>query len=357
MLDAKKIKENLTLDQIVKIMMSIGVDKYSLGTDYIIFPTVCHNPIGERASLKLYYYDNKKLFVCFTECDETFDIYNLILQIYKINNWTLEGGNNFFSALMFVVNFFNLESDHDFIRKQTYTVIRDKYKKQNYDIVLDEYDDIVLETYHNYLPVEWRKEGITDEIANKFNIRYYALKNEIIIPHYDVENRLVGIRSRRLENIDGGKYIPTTTHGRMYSHPLSFNLYGLAQNGAGIRKTRSAIIFEGEKSVLKLESLSPINYGVACCGSSINKFQINLLLKLGVSEIIIAFDKEFATYPSAEAEKYFNKLYKLAGKYCNYCNVSFIFDTKGLLQEKDSPVDRGEEVFNQLLSQRIYRKG
>ena len=32
---------------------------------------------------------------------------------------------------------------------------------------------------------------------------------------------------------------------------------------------------------------------VACCGSSLSMYQVQLLLDLGVKEIIIAFDKQF----------------------------------------------------------------
>lgn len=65
-------------------------------------------------------------------------------------------------------------------------------------------------------------------------------------------------------------------------------------------------------------------------------------------EIVICFDKE-----ELEGEdKYFNKLYSLCKKYTNYCTVSFIYDRNNLLKLKESPTDKGEEVFKELLKRR-----
>ena len=74
---------------------------------------------------------------------------------------------------------------------------------------------------------------------DKYQILYSPVQNKIIIPHFDVNGRLVGIRGRALdeweiENI--GKYMPVQVEGVWYSHPLSFNLYGLFQNRKNIEE-------------------------------------------------------------------------------------------------------------------------
>lgn len=105
-----------------------------------------------------------------------------------------------------------------------------------------------------------------------------------------------------------------------------------------------------EKSVLKMEDFSRPNCSVAVCGSSINKFQIDLLMKAcEPEEFIICFDKE----DLPQEDKYFNKMKKLCEKYSNYGQFSFIYDFKNRLKLKDSPVDKGEEKFNELLKTRI----
>lgn len=355
MLDAKKIKENLSNEQIIEFMYFLGAKEHIDREDYIIFPTICHNSLNKEASLKLYYYENKKIFVCYTECNDTFDIYGLILKVAEVNDIFLPYGNNFYGALEYLTGFFNLKNTQEFKKRDNYIVIRDKYKKKNYDIVLNSYNPIVLEVFHKQYTPEWLNEGITKETMDKYNISYSILENKIIIPHYDVNGRLVGIRGRDLNEDYVAKYMPMYVENKLYSHQLSFNLYGLNNNRENIRKVKTAIIFEGEKSVCKAESLLDINYSVACCGSKFNRFQINLLLKYcGIKEIIIAFDKEYDNHTSLAAKAYFSKLYALGETYSRDCDVSFMYDTKNLLEEKDSPIDKGIEVFNQLLDRRVF---
>lgn len=93
------------------------------------------------------------------------------------------------------------------------------------------------------------------------------------------------------------------------------------------------------------------NCCVATCGSSgLNKFQLNLLLQIGsVKEIILCYDKE--ELPGEH--KYFDKLYANCSKYMQYANFSFIYDRGNLLKLKESPFDKGEDIFLQLLKQRV----
>jgi hypothetical protein len=69
-------------------------------------------------------------------------------------------------------------------------------------------------------------------------------------------------------------------------------------------------------------------------------------------EIVLCFDNE----EKPGEDKYFNKLYEICKKYNQYCNFSFIYDREGLLGLKDSPTDKGEEVFNKLLRKRVRVK-
>lgn len=92
------------------------------------------------------------------------------------------------------------------------------------------------------------------------------------------------------------------------------------------------------------------NIVVASCGSSVSFYQILLLLQAGAERIIIAFDKEGETW--MDKEKYWDKLNKLCKKYSNNCIMGFIWDNKNLLNLKDSPFDKGKDVFLKL-----YREG
>jgi DNA primase len=193
---------------------------------------------------------------------------------------------------------------------------------------------------------------------DEYNILYSISRNKIIIPHYNLNSDLIGIRGRALnlnEIEQFGKYMPVEIEGKWYTHPLSYNLYGLNVSQEHIRKNRRVIIYEGEKSCLKHHSFFPDwNISVAVCGSTLNKSQIDLLIKnFALDEIILAFDKEYVNYSDEKGRKYLDKLSSLCKKYNNYCNFSFIYDKENLLREKDSPVDRGQKIFKELYDKRI----
>lgn len=73
-----------------------------------------------------------------------------------------------------------------------------------------------------------------------------------------------------------------------------------------------------------------------------------LLRNTEPKEIIICFDRE----EKDGEDKYLNKLWAICEKYKNYCNFSFVYDRDKITQMKDSPSDRGEEVFRNLLNKR-----
>jgi DNA primase len=234
-----------------------------------------------------------------------------------------------------------------------YVSLKEKYGAEKKQVQLPEYNKGALDTFIRRYPPEWINDGISREAMDKFNIRYSISQNKIIIPHLDVDGRLVGIRGRALnewevENV--GKYMPVRLEQTWYKHPLSMNLYGLYENKATIKKHKIVYVFESEKSVLQFESFNMPHCAVAVCGSQFNKYQLNILLKhCSPSEIVICFDKE-----ENEGEtKYFEKLYALCKKYNQYCQFSFIYDRLGLLGMKDSPSDRGEETFKKLVEKRV----
>ena len=350
--NAQYIKKIITDNDIKHIMEIYGVTPYSENDSVIIFPTICHNLNPEDASPKLYYYKNSKMFYCFTECNKSFDIFEFI-----VTREHLLGHDyfNFIDALYNLMDILNIQEGffEKEQQKNVYQSKKDYYKKKNIHVPFKYYEKNTINFFEYYLPYEWAKDGITLNELKKFNIRYYPSENQMIIPHYDSDTNLVGIRIRAFndEDILKGKYRPLKLENIIYSHPLSQFCYGLWITKENIQKTQKAIIFESEKSVCLAEQLE-YNNTVACCGSNISKIQIQQLISFGAKEIIIAFDKEF-TKENKKQEQYYNKLYKLAEKYKLYCNISFIFDFNNILKEKQSPIDNNIEQFNYLLEKRI----
>ncbi len=357
--DKDSLKESLTIEEVFDLVSELGGEP-RMGTDFFVSRTICHG--GQ--SHKLYYYSNTHLFHCYTECgDSSFDIYDLVLRINKV------AGNQSFSlskAIIFVARYFGhstetFEFEDDQLVLEDWKIInnfkRNKERNQAQKIELKIYDNKILK----YLPhphiIPWEKEGIEYNIMESRGICYDPVNEGIVIPHYDINNNLIGIRERTLikENETYGKYRPAILNGKMYNHPLSYALYNLNNSKGNIKKIQKAIIFEGEKSCLKYASYfgAENDISVACCGSNIIKNQLQLLLTLGVKEIIIAFDKQFKEIGDEEWQKWVIKLKTIYNKYGHYVNISYMFDKENLLGYKDSPIDDSKEKFIELFKRRI----
>ena len=349
-MDYQKIVNELQDKDVINLLLNLGADRYKETDEAIIFPTICHNEDSAEASMKLYYYKNTKLFYCYT-ADGGMSIFKLLEHIYKTRGIEYDWYNDVYLPII------NCTASKGLKKTGTSRpeLLRNKYGQKRKIIELPEYPKGVLDVFVKEYPSQWIKEGISKVAMDKFNIKFSISQNKIIIPHYDVNGRLVGIRGRALnewevENV--GKYMPVQIEQTWYKHPLSLNLYGLNENKENIKKTGKVFIFEGEKSPLQFESFNQPNCAVAVCGNSFNKFQLDILIKeCSPTEFILCFDRE-----KEEGDKYFNKLWKICEKYRHYGNFSFLYDREGLLQLKESPSDQGEEVFNKLLNRRVIVK-
>ena len=347
-IDYEKIIEGIDDQAIINLMTELGADRYRDENGYIIFPTICHNEDSAEASMKLYFYKDSKIFMCYTE-DGPLSIFKFLKTYYETRGIDYDWYEDVYKVVLGCSTY----KGSDFTSPQKYKSIKDKYILPQKQVQLPEYSKGVLDCFIKEYPVEWLQDGISKTAMDKFNIRFSISQNKIIIPHYDVNGRLVGIRGRALnpdEVETFGKYMPVKIEQTWYTHPLSLNLYGLNFNKENIKKSRVCYTFEAEKSVLLSEDFSTPNCAVAVCGSSINKYALNILLReCAPAEIILCLDNE----EKPGEDKYFDKLYSICDKYKNYCNFSFIYDRDGLTRPKDAPVDRGEAIFRELVKKRV----
>ena len=357
--DKDTLKENLTIEEVFDLVSELGGEPI-MGNGLFTARTICHG--GD--SHKLYYYSNTHLFHCYTGCgDASFDIYDLVLRVNKtagIENFSLP------RAIAFVAKYFGYTPEtFDFEDNQETTedwkIInnfkRNKETTQPQIVELKIYDDKILKYLPHPLIYPWYEEGIDFNIMESRGICYDPISEGVVIPHYDINGNLIGIRERTLikENEIYGKYRPAKINGKMYNHPLGFNLYNLNYSKQAIAVFKKAIVFEGEKSCLKYATFfgKDSDISVACCGSNLINYQVKLLLSLGVKEIIIAFDKQFQEIGDKEWEKWVTKLKTLYNKYGNYVNISYMFDKDNLIGYKDSPIDCGKSKFLELFERRI----
>lgn len=346
----EELLENLDEDKIKQLLDKLGIPWQDKGS-HLICKTACHNIDLDEASWKLYYYKNNKFFYCYSSC-QGMSIFKFLKHYYETRQIEYDWYQDIYEVVRDCSNFKGIDG---FVVEK-YKSLRDCYEIKRKEKQLPQYSSNVLDCFVKLYPQEWLDDGITEQAMDKFNISYSISQNKIIIPHYDIDGRLVGIRGRALndweiENV--GKYTPIKIEQTWYKHPLSMNLYGLNITKDNIRAHSICFLFESEKAVMQMEGFQYPNCSAAVCGSNFNKYQLNILMKTcAPHEIIICFDKE--ELPGED--KYFNKLWNICQKYKNYCNFSFIYDREGLLDLKDSPTDKGEETFIKLLGKRVIVK-
>lgn len=200
-----------------------------------------------------------------------------------------------------------------------------------------------LDIYSDEIPQEWIDEGITEESMKKYNIKVDNAANRIVYPVLDANYNLIGIKGRtRFENykiLNLPKYINYKKIGA-----LDF-FTGMKLAETYIKESGKVIIVEGIKTVMKLDGWGYHNV-VSAETSDITEQQLIILIRMGVKTAIIAFDEDVPL----------SKINKLTKDMKNYMNVEVVINKMNLLSEKDSPTDKGREVWERLYNERIRLK-
>ena len=361
--DKKAIREELSIDDYFQLVTEWGGNPEFTPFGFIS-DTICHNPPG-GGSRKLYFYKNSDLFKCYTDCDCAFDIFELTIKVAQIQSNRKMDLND---AVRYLAAKFNiviaLDDTEDLgLTDWQYLIAYDKINDiptVNQVPQLKEYDKRILGPLAinpNYL-TPWINDHIKPEILAHAQIGYNFSTDQISIPHFDKDGRFIGLRGRTMVKEDAerfGKYRPMIINKQHYNHSLGLNLYKLNNSKDNIKRMGKAIVFESEKSTLQFQSYFGLenDISVACCGSSVSSYQIQLLIEDSVQEIIIAFDRQFQALGDNEFKRLKAKLLGLHKKYKNEVLISFIFDKHLITSYKASPTDDGPEKFMQLFKERI----
>lgn len=254
MFDKKnELKESLTIDDVFSLVAEMGGEpRMDRSRNFFTALTICH----QGDSHKLYYYDNTHLFKCFTNCGN-FDIFELVLKVKRNEGieWALP------RAIQYVTDFFGL-SDYSLEENEEQEKLPDweilnKYNKNNstnnnekQKVELKIYDKDILKYFPHPHIIPWEREEISRDIMERRGICYDPISQSILIPHYNINGELIGIRSRVLNKEDEetfGKYHPWKLGLTMFNHPLGFNLYNLNYSKDNIKAFKISIIFEGKR--------------------------------------------------------------------------------------------------------------
>lgn len=143
----KVLREKLTEEHIILLMAELGADEYEDRPDALIFPTICHNALGHSASKKLYYYKNNHLFHCYSECQCSFDIFELYERVNEINQ--REG--DLYSFIDKIANLVDYD-EYDSQERSSKYVSDIINVAENDKMVLKQYDPCVLDVFQ-YFPI------------------------------------------------------------------------------------------------------------------------------------------------------------------------------------------------------------
>lgn len=305
--------------------------------------TICHG--GDSHKME---WSQEHGFHCWTNCG-SMDIFSLIEHIFNMSDFSkvVRKVQELFNVGGVRTGFYETSISETDNSLNPMNRIKPKTTE---DIELKIFDKKVLDIFYNGFPREWAEESITATAAYEFDIKQDPLNQRTIIPQFDINNNLIGIRARNFskEALEGGfKYTPIRVGGVDYRFTTGQNLYGLSVNKENIEKYKYAVVFEGEKSVLKMNSWFDNSTAVSMNGSNFTEYHLALLKSLNIDAIYFAFDKEF--HGNYEGRQYLKKVRSIIQKARGVIgDVYLIWDTDGLLEYKDSPVDQGKKVYEEL---------
>lgn len=342
-MDIYKLKENLSSDNIIILMDSLGADFNYQSQDQIHFRSICHN----STSYKLYYFVNSASFYCFRDA-RRFDIISLVQHVKNID---------FAHAVQYICNVLHIDESVYQVNEQIDNWAELRRFLPNAEPEPDKlltYDKSILSLFDHLYPQEWLDYGISADVLDKFGIGWYARQACISIPVV-FNGQLVGVRGRytREQDVVKGKYRPICTlDGTVLKFPSGQLFYAYDQNKAAISKCKSVILFEAEKSCLKAASKG-INNTLAVFGSNVSKQQIQLLLELGVNEVTIGFDSDFIDTKGEDFRFFVVKIKKIAHRLTPYFTVFCAYNNQGYDGYKYSPMDFTDGQMKKIFENRV----
>lgn len=329
-MDIHEIIRGMSEEKIIECVLELGSRLYEEKQDVITFSTEYR---GGDSQNKLWYYRESKSFV----------------------DWTGEGSRSLADLAMDSLGLSFIEAckwvegkaggRHGVLTRIEREVEEyiDTYEFK--ECPCEPYDNNVLNFYWNVYPAAWLEEGISKEVMDEFKIRWNWVDSSAIIPNYDYNGNLIGIRQRNFDPDATAKYHPTWLGDTMYNFPSGSHLYGIYENRKEIERCGCVYLVEGEKSVLKAASWGIRNV-LGLSGLQLSRWQVDMLLHMGVRKIIFVLDKDWLSDDgSLGYQNYIKRKKKLYVKASEWFPSVYIKQDKYVLNAHDNLFDVGREAF------------
>lgn len=200
-----------------------------------------------------------------------------------------------------------------------------------------------MDTFLDEIPQEWIDEGIDADVMRLYGVRIDSKANRIVYPVYDKERNLIAVKGRtrypNYKQLGLQKYMFYQKIGK-----LDF-FVGWQEAMFMIDVTKEVYLFEGIKSCMKAYSWGYQN-SLSCETSHISDGQIKWLIQHDIKIVNICFDSDAKI---KEIKKNISTLKK-------FLNIYLVADKRNLLggkEAKASPVDKGKDIWESLLKERV----
>ena len=353
-------------DYILVIEELFGIRPTKTTSSFITYHSFCHHEDerkgGENLSLKI----ETMMFTCYSHCG-SMDLLKLVQTRYEL----IGEPKKPYKCMQLICQTcgipfeFNATEelkpiDYDWKRELGKYTKKGKKTIDNSEIKV--YDDKVLNYFPKVYHDDWVNYGISEQTLDKFDIRWYPYKSQIIIPVRDRLSNLRGIRVRNMNDklIEEGcpRYMPLQMlDNTMYKFATNGMLYGEYQNEAEIRQRKECWLVESEKSCLRIDTLmNGKGIALGMMGSALSDDNVRYILSLEISKLVILADSDFHEMSEDDEDwvKFEQKILKLCEKFTPYCKVEVVFNNIGIKDAyKWSVTDFTVEQFKEMWKNRV----
>ncbi|MEG1354064.1 MAG: hypothetical protein RSC65_03875, partial [Malacoplasma sp.] len=336
-----EVEQSLTLSDYEYLLEENGFHIKSKHGKQWFISSACHNVDSNNCKANLRFYTETKTFYCYSGCNCAYTIYTLLKQRFDL----IGNPKRSIQVLKYICNYknipFNFNGEQDIKKRDVYNWQNDigKYLRNtsNYKENVP-YDKFVLSTLSDIYYQGWIDEGISIEIQQKYNIKFYKRNQQIVIPIYDDIGNFVATHCRNLNPIlveQGLKYFHLQMlDGTEYKFNCMSNiLFGLNLNKLNIQTTKEVILFESPKSVMMYDGFVELNNSVALFSMILQNGKRDLLIKYNVEHVIIALDRQYESMyneygsKTKDFEQYEKRVFKIVDTIKPYVNkISIIYD-------------------------------
>lgn len=181
----------------------------------------------------------------------------------------------------------------------------------------------------------WIDEGISWDTQMEWEVGFDWRTKRIVTLVRGMTGDLIGVKGRAMNDEEERKYLYVEQMNK------SIELFGLHKTLPYILEEKEIILFEGYKSVMKAWQMGYRNCA-SIEGDDISDGQVQIIKSLGIDvKVVACFDKD------KSEEEIKEQVRKVTNRMAFYT-----YDISGLTSGKQSPVDRGQGIWEELYSTR-----